>query len=114
VRNRRGNRGLGALDARGLALALAQVVQLRAAHAALPHQLDRPDHRRMHRKNALHADAKAHASHGKTLAAQLAAAAHHHAFKRLDALLVALAFLQADVHANRVAGTENGVVLADL
>ena len=60
----------------------------------------------MHRENALDADAKAHAPHRKALARKLSAAAHHHALKRLDAFFVALAFLQAHIHANRVAGAE--------
>src|SRR5277367_3989519 len=68
----------------------------------------------MHRKDALDAHSEAHAPDRKALTRKLSAAAHYHAFEWLDALFVALAFLQAHVHANRVTRAENRVVLANL
>src|ERR1700735_3572176 len=105
---------LHALDSRSLALAPAQVIQLCASHSALPHHFDRADHRRVHRKNPLHANPEAHAPHRKALAQQFPAPAHHHAFKRLNPLFLSFAFLQPHVHANRIPRTERRVVFAEL
>src|ERR1700678_4510876 len=68
----------------------------------------------MHRKNELDANSKAHPADGEGFAQQFAAAAHHDAFKRLDALFVALAFLQTHVNFHRVARTEVRMILAEL
>src|ERR1700723_1355098 len=68
----------------------------------------------MHRKDPLDAHSEADAPDRKALTRQLTAAAHDHALKRLDAFLVPLALLQAHVHANRVTGSENGMILANL
>src|SRR5271154_3975351 len=68
----------------------------------------------MHREDALHADAETHAAHREGFAEQLTAAAHDHALKRLDALFIALALFQADINFHRIAGTEIGMILANL
>src|SRR5581483_11291282 len=47
----------------GLALEPAQIIQLGAAHAAGAHHIDVIDHRRMNRKNALHALPEADLAH---------------------------------------------------
>src|ERR1700734_976173 len=111
---RAASRRLNALDAGGLALALAEVVQLGRAHAAGTHDLDRADHRRVHREDALHTNTETHAAHGERFAGKLAAAAHNHAFERLDAFLIALAFFQADVNLDGIARTEVREILAKL
>src|SRR6478752_5997778 len=108
---RHGHLGLPLLDSRRLAGEMAQVVELRAAHAAAPHDLDVGQHGAVEREDALDADAvgdladregRAHA--GSTLG-------DAHAFERLNALLLTL--LHADVHAQRVTGTEGGKVRAE-
>src|ERR1700689_1322022 len=68
----------------------------------------------MHGENALHTTTEANATHGKRLAQKLTAAAHHHAFKRLNAFLGFLAFLQADIHPDCVTRTKHGMILAEL
>src|ERR1700677_1863271 len=68
----------------------------------------------MHRENALDANSKTHAAHRERFAQQLAAAAHHDAFKRLDALFVAFALFQPHIDLHRVAGTEVWMILAKL
>src|SRR6202142_4452604 len=103
-----------ALDARRLALPSSQIIQLGAADASLANHLDRADHGRMRRENALDADAKAHAAHRETLSQKFTPAAHHHALERLNAFLVAFAFFEPHVHANRVSGTKYGKVFAEL
>ena len=60
----------------------------------------------MHRENALDANAKTYAADRERLAQQLSPAAHHYALEWLDALFIALAFLQAHVDANGVARTK--------
>src|ERR687884_981667 len=50
------SRGQQLLDAGGLALALAQVVQLGAAHLAATHYFEAVDTRRVQQERALHAD----------------------------------------------------------
>src|SRR4051812_564253 len=104
LRGRGGRFLLGALDTRCLALETAQIIQPRAAHASLLHHFNRADHRRMERENSLHADGEAYAPHGKRGPGQVAALADYHALKRLNTFLVALAFLQANVHPHCVAG----------
>src|SRR6185503_10997568 len=108
---RHGHLGLPLLDARRLAGEMAQVVELRAPHAAAAHDLDVGQHRAVEREDALDADAvgdladregRAHA--GSTLG-------DAHALERLNALLLTL--LHADVHAQRVTGTEGGKVRAE-
>src|SRR5882762_6693256 len=52
-----------ALDAGGLALQIAQVIQSRPANFALANHLNRADRRRMQREDALDTHSKAHAAH---------------------------------------------------
>src|ERR1019366_6092680 len=93
-----------------LAAAVAQVIELGAAHGPAALDLDGLDHRREHRKHALHAFAEADLADGEVLLQAAARAGDAEAFIGLDAL--ALAFLDAHVHAQRVAGLEIGDLLA--
>src|SRR5690606_26833999 len=91
-----------------LALALAQVVQLRAADLALGEDLDLVDHRAVDREGARDPDAEAELADGEGLADARAVAADDDALEDLDTR--AGAFLNAHVHADGVAGTEVGHV----
>src|SRR5581483_7526536 len=88
----------------GLALEPAQIIQLGAAHAAGAHHIDVIDHRRMNRKNALHALPEADLAHGDGFAQAAVLARDHGAFEGLQALFVALSDLH--VNANGVARTK--------
>src|SRR5579872_3774578 len=68
----------------------------------------------MHREDSLHADPEADSTHRERFAQHFATAAHHHALERLDALFIALALFQADVHANGIARAEFGEIFAEL
>src|SRR6185503_7335981 len=92
------------LDARGLAGQLAQVVQLRATHAAAAQYLDVADHRAVYREDALDTDAVGDLPNGERLADTGPTLGDADAFERLNALLVA--FLDAHVDAQRVARAE--------
>src|SRR3954447_14965533 len=91
-------------DLRGLADAIAQVVQLRPAHGTAGDRLDASQHRRMHRERALDADAVADLAHGERLAHAGALTPDDDALEHLHALLVA--FDDADVDLQRVAWGE--------
>ena len=104
----------GLLDAGGLALAFAEVIQFGAADAAGAEDLDGADHRRVNREDAFDADSEADAADGERFAGKFAAAAHDDAFERLNALFIAFAFFEADVDFHGVARTEVRVVLAKL
>src|SRR5688572_27982195 len=87
----------GALaDARGLARALAQVIQLGAAHVALSLHFDRRDQRRIRLERALDAFARRDLAHDERGAQPAVALGNDDAFERLLALLVA--FDHADAH----------------
>src|SRR2546428_4604175 len=105
-----------ALDAGSLALQIAQIIQPRPANFTLTHHFNRADGRRVQRENALDADAKADAAHGKCCTGRPAFLGDHHALERLEALLhlLAFTFLQADVDANGIARAELGEVFAQL
>src|SRR5688500_13899106 len=92
------------LDARCLAGELAQVVQLRPAHATATHHLNVADHWAVHGKDALDANTVRNLADCERLADTTAAAGDAHAFERLNALLVT--FLHAHIDAQRVARTE--------
>src|SRR5579863_464866 len=53
---------VGALDASGLALASAQVIELSASHFTPAHHFNRADHRRVNGEDALHSNTKADAA----------------------------------------------------
>src|SRR5690606_27040644 len=97
-------------QARLLAAQLAQVVEARATHVAAALDLDLLDDRRVHREDALDADAVGDLAHREALRGAPAAAADDHALEYLDALLVALLHPHVDAHG--VAGAEGRVVLA--
>jgi hypothetical protein len=78
-----------ALDAGGLALQLAQVVEARAPHVALRDHLDLLDARRVQREDALDADAVGDLADGERRARATAVLTDHDALEDLDALLVA-------------------------
>src|SRR5262249_53970513 len=112
---------LDTLDARGLALASAEVIELGAAHAALADQFNLADCRAIHRENALYTDAEADAAQCECCRSQLARTADDHAFKWLYAFLFFLAalfrfgdFFQLYVHAQRVPGAKRRDVFAQL
>src|SRR5690348_9920290 len=88
-------------DAGGLSLQVAQVVQLRAPHAAAPHDLDALHGRRLVGEDALDADAARDLADGEGGAGAAAPPTDAHALERLDALLVTLA--DAVEHAERIA-----------
>src|SRR5688500_5444255 len=98
-------------NARRLAREVAQVIQLRAPNAATPNDGQRPDHRAVHRENALDTDAVRDLSHREGLVDAGATTGDAHSLERLQALLVA--FLHADVHPDRITGAERGNVGAE-
>src|SRR2546423_10367502 len=69
--------------ARGLAAEVAQVVELRAADAATPHQFDATDDGAVHGEDALDADAEADLAHREGLARAVALARDADALERL-------------------------------
>src|SRR6266576_546277 len=96
-------------DARALARELAHVVELGAAHIALPLQLDRIDHRRIGLESALDALARGHLAHRERGIDAAVPLGDHHALVGLHAL--ALAFDDADVDDHGVARGELGKLL---
>src|SRR6266849_9271877 len=82
-------------DARALARARSHVVELGAAHVALPLQLDRVDQRGIGLEGALDALARGHLAHGERGIDAAVLLGDHHALVGLHAL--ALAFDDADV-----------------
>src|SRR5262249_52669559 len=94
--------GLLLVDAGGLALAPAQVIELGPPDGALPLDLDPVDDGRVEREHPLDADSAGDLANGEGLARAAAPPGDHDAGEHLDTLLLALAHL--DVHADRVAG----------
>src|SRR5262245_36559920 len=93
---------LGAvLHARRLALQIAQVVELGAAHARRLGHFHLLDRRRVQRKNALDPLAERHLAHRERRAGAAAMNADDDALEDLDALLVAFAHFH--VHLHRIA-----------
>ena len=89
-----------------LADAIAQVVELRAAHVAAGGDLDALDLRRVHGEHALHAYAEGLLAHGERLARAVALALDHDALEDLHPTARALDDLE--VHLDAVAGREVG------
>src|SRR5258705_6522627 len=89
------------LHARGLALQVAEEVQLRAPDARRPHDVDLGDGRRVQREDALDALAEGHLADRERGARAAAVQADDDSLENLDAFLVALAHLH--VHAHGVA-----------
>src|SRR6185437_14307566 len=89
-------------DAGRLAGEIAEVIELRAAHAAAAHNYDLGKHRAVHREDALDADTVRNLADGEGLAHPGAATGDADALEGLDALL--LTFTDADVHPQGVAG----------
>src|SRR5690606_9185757 len=111
VRSRRGRarvdgRADALADARGLAGALAQVVELGAAHLALALDLDRGDERRVGLERALHALARGDLAHDERRVEAAVALGDHHALEGLRAPALALDHVHVDD--DRVAGREVG------
>src|SRR5512139_1020745 len=100
------------LDARGLALEVAQVVQLGAAHLALALHGDRLDGRAVRLEHTLHARAVRDLAHGEGRMQTAAALGDDNALERLHAL--AIAFLHLDVDHHGVAGAEVRQLAGDL
>src|SRR2546421_3857134 len=89
----------GALaDARRLARACAQVVELRAAHIALALHLDRGDERRVGLESALDAFARGDLAHDERRVETAVALGDHHAFECLHALALAFDHVHVDDH----------------
>src|SRR5690348_12143332 len=72
-------------DTRRLAAATAQVIELRAAHGATAHDLDRIDDRRVEREDALDALAERNLADGEVGVHALVGPRDAHAFVHLDA-----------------------------
>src|SRR6185503_1038418 len=98
------------LDARRLAGQVAQVVELGAANPPAADHRDVGDHGAVEREDALDTDAVGDLSDREAFADAATATRDAHALERLNALLVS--FLDADVHAERVAGTKGRHVAA--
>src|SRR5665647_2950255 len=107
-----GNLDLALLDTRGLAGCSAQIVELRATHAATANDVHVAEHGAVDREDALDADAVRDLANREGLAHAAAALRDAHAFERLEPLL--LAFLHAHVHAQRVAGAKGRNVGAEI
>src|SRR5688500_6209057 len=102
---------LALLDARRLAGEVAEIIELRAPHAATAHDLDLGQHRAVKREDALDADAVGDLTNRERRAHTGAAPRDADALECLNALLVT--FLHAHVHAQRVTGPEGGDVGAE-
>src|SRR6267142_1791513 len=89
------------LHARGLALQVAEEVQLRAPDARRPHDVDLGDCRRVQREDALDALSEGHLADRERGACAAAVQTDDDPLENLDAFLVALAHLH--VHAHGVA-----------
>src|SRR6266852_237531 len=87
---------LALADAGRFAAPLAQVIELGAAHLAAAHHLDRIDHRRIERKDALDALAVGDLAHGEVLVEAGARAADADALIGLDSAALALDHLVVD------------------
>src|SRR6516162_4966475 len=99
--------GILALDnARGLSAPAAQIVELGAAHLAAANDLDRIDHRRVKRKDALDAFAVGNLAHREVLVQPRSGAADAHAFVGLHT--GAVAFDDLDVDDQRIPRLEIG------
>src|SRR5699024_11027267 len=96
-------------DAGGLADAVAQVVQLRAADVTAGGHLDLLDGGGVHREGALHADTEGDLADGEGLTDTGTVDADDHALEDLDTAAVALDDL--DVHLHGVTGAEAGDVV---
>src|SRR5215813_11624533 len=83
-------------DAGSFAATPAQVIELGAAHLAAAQDLDRVDHGRIERKDALHALAVRNLAHGEILVEARARAADANALIGLDAGALALDHLDVD------------------
>src|SRR5262245_17639486 len=99
-------------EAGSLAGELAQVVELRAPHAAPARQLHALDAGRVQREGPLHPDAVGDPADGEGGLAAFPTLADHHALEELGPLLLALDDLH--VHAHGVARLEAVAVLLDL
>src|SRR5207253_1732228 len=97
-------------DARRLAGARAQVIELRAAYVALSLHLDRGDERRIGLEGALDALARGDLAHDEGRVEAAIPLRDDHALERLDALSLALDHVHVDEH--RVARREVRNVLA--
>src|SRR5437588_9403499 len=98
-------------DARRLAGARAQVIELRAAYVALPLHLDRGDERRIGLEGALDALARGNLAHDEGRVEAAVALGDHHALEGLHALSIALDHVHVDEQ--RVAGREVWNVLPE-
>ena len=85
-------------DARRLAAAAAQVIELGAPHGAAAHHLDRGDARRMQREDALDPFAVGDLAQGEVRVDAGVLAGDADALEGLDALALALDDAQADAH----------------
>src|SRR5262249_39546569 len=99
-------------DARGAAGALAEGVELRAAHGAAGHDLDLVESRGVHGERPLDPHAVGSLAHGEHLAVPAPAPRDHRPLEDLDPLVVALD--DADVNAARVPRLERREVLPKL
>src|SRR5262245_10710814 len=96
----------------GLTGQLPQIVELRAPHAAPPHDVHPLDARRVQGERALHTHPVGDAAHREGRLGSLSPPPDHHAFEDLGPLLLALH--DFDVHADRVPGIEAVAVLLEL
>ena len=92
--------------ARALADAIAQVVELGAAHVAARGDLDALDLRRVHREHALDADAERLLAHGERLAHAMSLTLDDDPLEHLHAAARALDHLKVDL--DPIAGRELG------
>src|SRR3954471_4840753 len=88
----------GLLHPRGLALQLAEEVQLGAADLGRAQHVDLVDDRRVQREDALDALAERHLAHRERRARAAAVHPDDHALEHLDALLVPFAHLHVHAH----------------
>ena len=88
-------------DARLLALAFAQVVELRASDLSALHDLDRGEVRRVEREDSFDPFAVGALAHGEAAAQPCVVACDAHSLEGLQAFVVA--FTDAHLHAQRIA-----------
>gem|GEM_PF-5741590 len=98
------------LDLRGLAVTLAQVVELGATHVALGDDLDVVDRGGVNREGTLNAHAEGNLADGERGGHTVTATSDHDTLEDLDTR--AVTFDDLDVHLEGVAGSERGDVIA--
>ena len=97
-------------DSSSLSPQLAEIIELRSTHSALPDQFDPVDNTRVQRKYTLDTNSETGLPHRDRLANAGMLAGDHNSLKCLNAFLIA--FFDFHVNANRVPGLKSRKITA--